>query len=164
MLYRIWFENEGLNQEISDWNLRQVISVIFEGIRVVLTVSLWFESEQLSSYLIVYRRLFEVRVSKLLHGTWFEIEGLNQEIAYWNLAQVISRVFQGTENSFQGGFMAWFWTIIQLIFRLPAFFLELWYQNVICNLIRNWRIESRDILLKLGTGYLKAILRNINSF
>ena len=31
---------------------------------------------------------------KMLHGIWYEIKGLNHEMSYWNLAQVISRVFQ----------------------------------------------------------------------
>ena len=31
---------------------------------------------------------------KMLHGIWYKIKGLNHEMSYWNLAQVISRVFQ----------------------------------------------------------------------
>ena len=59
---------------------------------------------------------------KMLHGIWYKIGGLNQEISYSNLPQVISRVFQVIWNSFKGGFIAWFWTIIQLLIRLSAFF------------------------------------------
>ena len=58
----------------------------------------------------------------MLHGIWYKIGGLNQEISYSNLPQVISRVFQVIKNSFQGGFLAWFWTIIQLLIHLSAFF------------------------------------------
>ena len=73
---------------------------------------------------------------KMLHGMWYKIGGLNQQISFSNLPQVISRVFQVTLNSFQGGFMAWFWIIIQLLIRLSAFFLScgmimlhgIWYQ------------------------------------
>ena len=59
---------------------------------------------------------------KMLHGIWYKIGGLNQEISYSNLPQVISRVFQVIQNSFYGGFMAWFWTIIQLLIHLSAYF------------------------------------------
>ena len=59
---------------------------------------------------------------KMLHGIWYEIGGLNQEISYLNLPEVISRVFQVIKNSFKGGFMAWFWTIILLLIRLSASF------------------------------------------
>ena len=31
---------------------------------------------------------------KILHGTWSKSEGLNQEISYSNLPQVISRAFE----------------------------------------------------------------------
>ena len=58
----------------------------------------------------------------ILLGIWVEIEGLNQEISYWNLTQVISRVFQVIKNSFKGGFMAWFWTIIQLLIHFTVSF------------------------------------------
>ena len=53
--------------------------------------------------------------------------------------------------------MACFLTNIQLLIHSSASYLELRYQNIARNLIRNWRIESRDILLKLGTGYLQSI-------
>ena len=56
--------------------------------------------------------------------TWnlIQIRGLNQEISYSNLPQVISRAFQVIWNSFWGGFMAWFWTIIQWLIHLSAYF------------------------------------------
>ena len=59
---------------------------------------------------------------KMLYEIWLEMEGLNQEISYWNLAQVISRAFHEKSNGFKGGFMALFWTIIQLLIRLPTFY------------------------------------------
>ena len=59
---------------------------------------------------------------KTLHRIWYEIQGLNQEISYWNLAKVTSRVFQVIWNSFEGGCMAWFCTIIRLLIRLSASF------------------------------------------
>ena len=40
-------------------------------------------------------------------------------------------------------------------------FLEQRYQNVTWNFIQNWRIEPRDILFKLTTGYLKSISSHI---
>ena len=59
---------------------------------------------------------------KMLHGIWYKIGGLNQQISYSNLPQVISIVFQVISNNFKCGFMAWFWTIIQLLIRLSASF------------------------------------------
>ena len=47
-------------------------------------VALWLDFEQLSSYLFVYWLLFGFTVEKISLGFWFEIEGLNQRISYWN--------------------------------------------------------------------------------
>ena len=59
---------------------------------------------------------------KMLHGIWYKIGGLNQQISYSNLPEVISRVFQDLKNNFLGGFMACFQIIIQLLIRsLPSF-------------------------------------------
>ena len=104
---------------------------------------------------------FWIYGGKISLGFWFEIEGLNQRISYWKLRKIISRVYQVIKNSFQGGFMACFLTSIQLLIHSSASFLELRYQNVAYNLIRNWRIESRDILLKLGTVYFKGVSSHI---
>ena len=56
--------------------------------------------------------------------------------------------------------MDWFWTIIQLLIRL-LFFFNLRRKNISLILIRNWRIESTDISLKLGNDYLKSISSHI---
>ena len=103
---------------------------------------------------------FWIYGGKISLGFWFEIEGLNQRISYWKLRKIISRVYQVIKNSFQGGFMACFLTSIQLLIHSSASFLELRYQNVAYNLIRNWRIESRDILLKLGTVFFQGCFKS----
>ena len=50
----------------------------------------------LNNYPVTYSFIgvfFELRY-KMLHGIWYKIGGLNQEISYLNLPEVISRVFQ----------------------------------------------------------------------
>ena len=59
---------------------------------------------------------------KMWHRIWYEIEGLDQQISYWKLAQIISRVFQVIWNNFKGGFMDCFWIIVQLLIHLLASF------------------------------------------
>ena len=163
---------------------------------------------------------------KISLGVWIEIEGLNQQISYWNLAKVISRVFQAIKYSFWGGFMAYFLLIIQLLIHLStslwsyvavskqymvfgpklkdwikrylietwhrsfqeysksyriAFWVALWLhfeqlssyllfigfffnwrrKNNTWILIRNWRIEPPDILLKIEKNDLKSIPSHI---
>ena len=165
--------------------------------------------------------------TKMLHRIWYKIGGLNQEISYSNLPEVISRAFQVLKHNFKGGFMACFQIIIQLLIRLLASFsitaekyhlefksklkdwinrylIETWqrlFQEYVksCRIVyrvalrldfdqlsiylfvyrrlfgvavakcymefdTNWRIESRDILFKLTTGYLKSISSHIELF
>ena len=114
--------------KLEDWINRYLIQTYqrlsqeyFKSYRITFRVALWLDFEQLSSYLFVYPRFLELRYENV---TWnlIQIGGLNQEIFYLNLPQVISRVFQVINNSFYCGFMAWFWTIIQLLIRLLASF------------------------------------------
>ena len=100
----------------------------------------------------------------MLHGIWYKIEGLKQEISYSILPQVISWVFQIIWKNFKVGFIACFWIIIQLFFRLLASFYIYCGKNINWNLSRNWSIELTDILLKLGKDYFKSILRHIEYF
>ena len=78
----------------------------------------------LNSYPVIYSFIGVFLELRYENVTWslIQIGGLNQEISFSNLPQVISRVFQVIRNSFMGGFMAWFWTIIQLLIRLSASF------------------------------------------
>ena len=45
--------------------------------------------------------------------------------------------------------------------HIRTFILDLRRKNITWNLIRNLRIESRDILLKLGTGHFKSFSSHI---
>ena len=90
-----------LIRNLKDWIIRYLIQTYhrlfqeyFKSYRIAFRVSLWLDFQQLSSYLFVYRRLFELRYEIMLHGIWYEIWRLNQKILYSNLPQVISRVFQ----------------------------------------------------------------------
>ena len=114
---------EGLNQETSYWNLAQVISRAFHE------KSNSFKGGFMAWFWTIIQLLIRLPTFywsygiKMLYGIWFEIEGLNQEISYWNLAQVISRAFHEKSNSFKGGFISWFWATTQVLIRLSVSFL-----------------------------------------
>ena len=64
MLHEIWYKLE-------DWIKRYLIQTYhrlsqeyFKSYRIAYRVALWFDFEQLSSYLFVYRRLFRAAISK----------------------------------------------------------------------------------------------------
>ena len=86
--------------KLEDWIKRYVIQTYhslskehFKSYRIAFRVALWLDFEQLSSYLFIYRVFLELRYENV---TWnlIQIGGLNQEISYSNLPEVISRVFQ----------------------------------------------------------------------
>ena len=114
--------------KFEDWIKRYLIQTYhrlsqeyFKSYRIAFRVALWHNFEQLSSYLFVYLHFLDLRYDNV---TWnlIQIGGVNQKISYSNLPQVISRVFQVIYNSFDGGFMAWFWTIIQLLIHFTVSF------------------------------------------
>ena len=87
--------------KLEDWINRYLIQTYhrlsqkyFKSYRIAFIVALWLDFEQLSSYLFVYWRLFWSCDIKMLHGIWYKIGGLNREMSYLNLPEVISRVFQ----------------------------------------------------------------------
>ena len=53
--------------------------------------------------------------------------------------------------------------IIQLLIHLSVYFWSYGIKIIAWYLNQNWRVESRDSLLKIGTGYLKNISSK-NSF
>ena len=89
------------DSKLKDWtngylieNWERLSQEYIKSYRIAFRVALWLVFKQVSSYLFIHRPLFWSYGIKTLHRIWYEIEGLNQEISYWNLAQVISRVFQ----------------------------------------------------------------------
>ena len=87
--------------KLEDWINRYLIQTYhrlsqeyFKSYRIAFRVALWLDFEQLSSYLFVSSASFSSCDIKMLHGIWYKTGGLNKQISYSNLPQVISRVFQ----------------------------------------------------------------------
>ena len=86
--------------KLEDWINRYLIQTYhrlsqeyFKSYRINLG---WLYGLFLNNYPVTYSFIvfFLYLRRKILLGISVEIEGLNQRISYWNLAQVISRVFQ----------------------------------------------------------------------
>ena len=115
MLHGIWYKLE-------DWMKRYLIQTYhrlsqeyFKSYRIAFRVALWLDFEQLSSYLFVYRWLCGVAV-------WKYYMELNTKLKDWiKTYLIISRSFQVIQNSFQGGLMACFLIVIQLLNRPYVF-------------------------------------------
>ena len=153
--------------KLEDWIKRYLIQTYhrlsqeyFKSYRIAFRVVLWLDFEQLSSYLFVYRHYFWSCGTIMIHGIWYQLE----EWIKRYLIQTYHRLSQEYFKSYRIAFKVALWLdfeqLSSYLFISRCFF-ELRYQNVTWNLIQNWRIESRDILFKLTTGYLKSISSQI---
>ena len=160
MLHGIWYKVGGLNQQISYSNLPQVISKVFKSYRIAYRVALWLDFEQLSSYLFVYWLLFVFTAEK--YYLEFQLK-----LKVWinkYLIETWHRLFQVCFKSYRIAFRKALWLdfgqlssylfVYRRLFRVTI-------SKCYMEFDTNWRIEWRDILFKLTTGYLKSISSHI---
>ena len=112
-------------------------------------------------------------VTYSFHSVFFE---LRYENVTWNLIQnwriestdMLFKLTTGylkSISSFKEELLGWLYSLFSnnypVTYSFIGFFLYLRRKNITWNLSRNWRIESIDILLKLGKGYFKSISSHI---
>ena len=112
-------------------------------------------------------------VTYSFHSVFFE---LRYENVTWNLIQnwriestdMLFKLTTGylkSISSFKEELLGWLYGLFSnnypVIYSFIGFFLYLRRKNITWNLSRNCRIESTDILLKLGKGYFKSISSHI---
>ena len=160
MLHGIWYKLE-------DWIKRYLIQTYhrlsqeyFKSYRIAFRVALWLDVEQLSSQLFISRCLFRASISKCYME--FDIK-----LEYWinrYLIQTYHRLSQEYFKSYRIAFRVALWLdfgqfscylfVYRRLFRVTI-------SKCYMEFDTNWRIESRDILFKLTTGYLKSISSHI---
>ena len=128
----------------------------FKSYRIAFRVALWLDFEQLSSYLFVYRRLFRAAISKC----YMEFDTKLEDWIKRYLIQTNHRLSQEHFNSYRIAFSVALWLDFEqlssyLFIYRRIFGVAVW--KCYMEFDTNWRIESRDILFKLTTGYLKSI-------
>ena len=64
MLHGIWYKLGDWIKRYLIWTYHRLSQEYFKSYRITLSVALWLDFEQLSSYLFVYRRLFGVTIWK----------------------------------------------------------------------------------------------------
>ena len=153
--------------KLEDWINRYLIQTYhrlsqeyFKSYRIAFSVALWLDFEQLSSYLFVYRRLFRAAISKC----YMEFDTKLEDLIKWYLIQTYHRLSQEYFKSYNIAFRLALWLDFE---QLSSYLLIYWrFFGVVVwkcymEFDTNWRIESRDILFKLITGYLKSISSHI---
>ena len=159
MLHGIWYKIGGLNQQISQ-TYNTLSQEYFKSYRIAFRVAFWLDFEQLFSYLFVYRRLFRAAISKyyMEFDTNWRIE--SRDILF-KLTTGYLKSISTSKEVLLGWLCGLFSYNYPVTYSLIGFFLYLRRKNITWNLSRNWRIESTDILLKLGKGYFKSISSHI---
>ena len=156
MLHGIWYKLE-------DWIRRYLIQTYhrlsqeyFKSYGIAYRVALWLDFKQLSSYLFVYRRLFRAAISKC----YMEFDTKLEDWINRYLIQTYHRLSQEYFKSYRKAFRVALWLDFEqlssyLFIYRRIFGVAVW--KCYMEFYTNWRIESRDILFKLTTGYLKSI-------
>ena len=132
----------------------------FKSYRIAFRMALWLDFEQLSSYLFVYRRLFRAAISKC----YMEFDTKLEDWIKRHLIQTYHRLSQEYFKSYTIAFRVALWLDFEqlssyLFIYRRIFGVAVW--KCYMEFETNWGIESRDILFKLTTGYLKSISSHI---
>ena len=156
MLHGIWYKLE-------DWIKRYLIQTYhrlsqedFKSYRIALRVALWLDFEQLSSYLFVYLRLFRAAISKC----YIEFDTKLEDWIKRYLILTYQKLSQEYLKSYRIAFRVALWLdfgqLCSYLFVYRRLF-RVTISKCYMEFDTNWRIESRDILFKITTGYLKRI-------
>ena len=160
MLHEIWYK-------LKDWIKRYLIQTYhrlsqeyFKSYRIAFRVALWLHFEELSSYLFIYRRLFRAAISKC----YMELDTKLEDWIKRYLIQTYHRLSQEYFKSYRIAFRVALWLDFEqlssyLFIYRRIFGVAVW--KCYMEFDTNWKIESRDILFKLTTGYLKSISSHI---
>ena len=153
--------------KLEDWINRYLIHTYqrlsqkyFQSYRIAFIVALWLDFEQLSSYLFVYRRLLVFTAVKY----YLEFQLKLKDWINRYLIETWHRLFQVCFKSYRIAFRVALWLdfgqlssylfVYRRLFRVTI-------SKCYMEFDTNWRIECRDIFIKLTTGYLKSISRHI---
>ena len=150
----------GVNQKISYQTYHRLSQEYFKSYRIAFRVALWLDFEQLSSYLFISRCLFRAAIYKC----YMEFDTKLEDWIKRYLIQPYHRLSQEYFKSYRISFRVTLWLDFEqlsshLFVYRHLFGVAVWQCYI--EFDTNWRIESKDILFKLTTGYLKSISSHI---
>ena len=160
MLHGIWYK-------LGDWikwylieTYHRLSQEYFKSYIIAFSVALWLDFEQYSSYLFVYRRCYRAAISKC----YMEFDTKLEDWINRYLIQTYHRLSQEYFKSYRIAFWVALWLDVEqlssyLFVYRRIFGVAVW--KCYMEFDTNWRIESRDILFKLTTGYLKSISSHV---
>ena len=156
MLHGIWYKLENWIKRYLIQTYHRLSQEYFKSYRIAFRVALWLDFEQFSSYLFVYRRLLGVAV-----WNYYMKFDTNWRIKSRDILFKLTTGYLKSISSHIEWLLGWLYGLFSnnypVTYSFIGFFLYIRRKNITWNFSRNWRIESRDILLKLDTGYFKGV-------
>ena len=156
MLHGIWYKLEDWIKRYFIQTYHRLSQEYFKSYRIVFRVALWLDFEQLSSYLFISRCLFRAAISKC----YMEFDTKLEDWINRYLIQSNQRLSQECFKSYRIAFRVALWLDFEELSSYLFVYRRLFWVAIskcYMEFDTNWRIESRDILFKLTTGYLKSI-------
>ena len=160
MLHGIWYKLEAWIKRSLIQTYHRLSQEYFKSYRIAFRVALWIDFEQLSSYLFISRCLFRAAISKC----YMEFDTKLEDWIKRYLIETWHRLFQGCCKSYRIAFRVALWLDFEQLSSYLFVYRRLFLVTISKRYMEfdtNWRIESRDILFKHTTGYLKSISSNI---
>ena len=160
MLHGIWYKLVDWIKRYLIWTYHRLSQEYFKSYIIAFSVALWLDFEQLSIYLFVYWLLFVFTAEKCYLEFQLKLkDGIKRYlIETWHrLFQVCfksCRIVVRVALWLDFGQLSSYLFVYRRLFRVTIWKCYMEFDT-------NWRIESRDILFKLTTGYLKNIASHI---
>ena len=160
MLHGIWYKLENWIKRYLIQTYHRLSQEYFKSYRIAYRVCVmaWFWT--IFQLLIRLSASFRSCVMKMLHGIWYKLEDWIKRY----LIQTYHRLSQEYFKSYRIAYRVALWLDFEqlssyLFIYRRIFGVAVW--KCYMEFDTNWRIESRDILFKLTTGYLKSISSHI---
>ena len=160
MLHGIWYKLEDWIKRYFIHTYHRLSQEYFKSYRIAFRMALWLDFEQLSSYLFISRCLFRAAISKCYR----EFDTKLKDWINRYLIQTYHRLSQGYFKSYRIGFRVALWLDFEQLSGYLFVYRRLFrvtLSKCYMEFDTNRRIESRDMLFKLTTGYLKSISSHI---
>ena len=156
MLHGIWYKLEDWIKRYLIQTYQRLFQKYFKSYRIALGVALWLDFEQLSSYLFISRCFVRAAISKC----YMEFDTKLEDWINRYLIQTYQRLSQEYFKSYRITFRVALWLDFEQLSSYLFVYRRLFRVTIskcYMEFDTNWRIEWRDILFKLTTGYLKCI-------
>ena len=160
MLHGIWYKLEDWIKRYLIHSYHRLSQEYFKSYRIAFRVALWLDFGQLTSYSFISRCLFRAVISKCYMEFDTKLEDWMKRYLIQTYQRLSQEYFKSYRIAFRVALLLDFEQLSSYLFVYRRLF-RVTLSKCYMEFDTNWRIESRDILFTLTTGYLKSISSHI---